>query len=219
MSTIQVFTFNPFQENTYILCDSSKECVIIDPGMSNLDEQDEFRGFIEENNLKPVRLLLTHAHIDHIMGNHYCFLKWGLKPEFHPLDIPTLERGGQSAAMFGIPYDPCPEILPDMSETAVITFGGTELKVLFVPGHAPGHVAFYCAEEHYLIVGDVLFNGSVGRVDLPGCNPGDLVRSIQEKLYVLPDETQVYPGHGPKTTIGTEKTGNAFVRVNSQNLI
>jgi hydroxyacylglutathione hydrolase len=219
MSRIQVFTFNPFQENTYLIWDHSRECVIIDPGASDRAERETLSGFIQENDLKPVRLLNTHCHIDHVLGNDYVFRTWGLKPEFHRLDIPTLERGIQSSAMFGIPYDPSPEAGRFIEEGEEIRFGQTTLKTLFVPGHAPGHIAFYNEADSYLIAGDVLFNGSVGRVDLPGCNPQDLVDSIQQKVYLLPDETTVCPGHGPQTTIGREKISNSFVRMNDQNLV
>jgi hydroxyacylglutathione hydrolase len=219
MSRIQVFTFNPFQENTYLIWDHSRECVIIDPGMFDSSEREILTQFIAENDLKPVRLLNTHCHIDHVLGNDFVYRKWGLKPEFHKLDVPTLERGIQSSAMFGIPYDPSPEAGRFIVDGEEIAFGQTLLKTLFVPGHAPGHIAFYCEEDSYLIAGDVLFNGSVGRVDLPGCNPADLVESIQKKVYLLPSDTTVCPGHGTQTTIGREKISNSFVRENDQNLI
>ncbi|MEY3397784.1 MAG: hypothetical protein RL220_378 [Bacteroidota bacterium] len=219
MLHIQTFTFNPFQENTYVIHTPDGECIIVDPGMSNTAEENSLATYISEHNLRPVRLLLTHAHIDHILGNEFVHRKYHLLPEMHEAEISVLERAPQSAQLFGISYSDSPK--PDnlLKEGDTFSIGGYQFGVLFVPGHAPGHLAFYCAELSVVISGDVLFEGSVGRVDLPGCNAADLLNSIQKKMYALPEDTQVLPGHGAPTTIGAEKRSNYFVRENDQNLI
>lgn len=214
----QVFTFNPFAENTYVLWDESGECAIVDPGMSDASEERELHSFITAKALKPVLLLNTHCHIDHILGNAWCAERYGLELHAHRLDLATLERGVQSAMLFGVNYAPSPMPAFFVDEGDLLRFGHTALEVLFVPGHAPGHVAFVHRPSAVVVSGDVLFLGSVGRVDLPGCNAQDLVQSIQQKLYKLPDDYTVLPGHGPSTTIGREKSLNDFVRLLEQNL-
>ncbi len=209
---IAQFTFNPFSENTYVLYDESRECVIIDPGMTDDDEDRILFDFLQENGLAPKMVLNTHCHIDHILGNASSCEKFGIELYAHKLDIETLKRGPVSSAMFGVPYRESPLPHHFIDEGEQIKFGNTTLDILFLPGHAPGHVVFIHHEDKVVIGGDVLFKGSVGRVDLPGCNAGDLVNSIQKKLYKLADDYVVYPGHGPETTIGEEKKNNVFVR-------
>ena len=209
---VAIFTFNPFAENTYVLYDATKECVIFDPGCSNKDEQDQLVDFISANGLKPVKLVNTHCHIDHVLGNMFVSEKYGLPLISHEGEKSVLAMQPQISMMYGLPYDPSPEITQFLDDGDVLTFGNTELKVLFTPGHSPASISFYNEEAGIVIGGDVLFQGSIGRTDLPGGDFDTLAKSIKEKLYVLPDDVVVYCGHGPSTTIGVEKRTNPFVR-------
>ena len=211
MLTVKFFTFSPFSENTYVLHDESNECAIIDAGCYTAQEQAILKDYISDKKLKPVLLLSTHSHIDHITGNRFVFDTYGLKPIIHKMDLPTLEAQERVCQMYQLNYDPSP--MPDkyVEEGDVLTFGNTHLKVLYTPGHAPGHIVFYNEENNLVINGDVLFKGTIGRTDLPGGNFADLEKSIKTKLYTLPDETTVYAGHGPVTNIGHEKAHNMFV--------
>lgn len=211
MITVKIFTFNAYSENTYVLYDETSQCVIIDPGMYEGFEQNELASFIRQQNLKPVLLLNTHCHLDHVFGNKFVFDTYGLKPTFHIGELPILEAvPGYAPSMGFSRYEISP--LPDefLSETGTITFGNSILELIFAPGHSPAHLCFYSKEDHILIGGDVLFYGSIGRSDLPGGNHQQLIQNISDKLFVLPDETKVYPGHGPATTIGFEKNHNPF---------
>jgi hydroxyacylglutathione hydrolase len=211
MANIQSFVNNPYQENTYILYDDSGECAIIDPGMETAAEQNAVVNFIRANNLKPVLLLNTHCHIDHVLGNKFIFDQYGLKPKFHAGELPLLEAVIAYAPSMGFRYEPSP--VPDeyLPETGSINFGNTELDLIFAPGHSPAHLCFYDKEANLLVGGDVLFRGSIGRTDLPGGNFTQLIDNIQQKLFALPDDCTVYPGHGPETTIGYEKQTNPFL--------
>jgi len=211
MLHIAKFTFNPFQENTYVVHDGS-DAILIDPGCWNVTEQHELEQYIEENGLTPKKLVLTHAHIDHILGNSWVHSRYGLLPEMHKADLPLLRNGPKQASMFGVPLDPSPEPTHFIEEGDVITLGGRDLHVLFVPGHAPGHIAFYNKEQKFVINGDVLFMNSIGRTDLPGGDLDTLLKSIREQLFPLGDDVKVYCGHGPETTIGMEKRSNPFLR-------
>jgi hydroxyacylglutathione hydrolase len=208
---IAIFTFNPFLENTYILYDDSKDCVIFDPGCSNSDEQQQLTDFIESNDLIPVKLINTHCHIDHVLGNKFVSDKYSLPLISHKGESVVLAMGPQVSTMYGVPYDPSPEITIFLDDGDNVTFGKTALKVLFTPGHSPASISFYNEEDGIVISGDVLFQGSIGRTDLPGGDFDTLAKSIKEKLYVLPDDVVVYSGHGPSTTIGIEKRTNPFV--------
>ncbi len=206
------FTFNPFSENTYVLYSDNKECIIFDPGCSNADEESTIITFLNEKNLVPQRLLLTHAHIDHVMGVRFISRKFGLKPELHILDLPIYETAGSIAKMYGLPFQqgPAPDYFLEESNT--IDIDGQQLSILFTPGHSPGSICYYSASNNFIISGDVLFNGSIGRTDLPGGDFNTLSNSIKSKLYVLPENTRVFAGHGESTTIGNEKLNNPFVR-------
>jgi hydroxyacylglutathione hydrolase len=208
------FTFNPFSENTYVVFDDTKEAIIIDPGMADSDENELLFEFIEEQGLKPVKIINTHCHLDHILGNAAAVDKYNIPIYCHKSELPMLERAGAASLMWNVPYNLSPNPSGFLEEGDVVSFGQTELEVLFVPGHAPGHIALVCHKERLVLAGDVLFRGSVGRVDLPMCNAADLVRSIQQKMYTLPNDYTVYSGHGPETTIGYEKEHNSFVRPN-----
>lgn len=210
MLKVQSFVFNPFQENTYILFDETNECVIIDPGCGDEDENKILSSFIEKNKLTVKLLLNTHCHIDHVLGNYFVKEKFKVKFLMHEADLPVLKAVKVYAPNYGIAQ--YTEAEPDgfLKESDIVQFGNQSLKVLFVPGHAPGHIAFYDEVNQIVIGGDVLFYNSIGRTDLPGGNYEQLINSIHQKLFTLPDDVTVYPGHGPETTIGIEKKTNPF---------
>ncbi len=206
-------TFNPFQENTYLVSDENGECVIIDPGCYETHEKEALKAYVESEGLSPIGLLNTHCHIDHVLGNAFVARTWGLGLEMHKDDLTTLKSVSNYCHLYGFDaYELSPEPKKFLEAGDVISFGNTELEVLFVPGHAPGHIAFVNHAEAYVINGDVLFNGSIGRTDLPGGDINVLEKSIREVMYALPDNYTVYCGHGPETTIGQEKRSNAFFR-------
>jgi glyoxylase-like metal-dependent hydrolase (beta-lactamase superfamily II) len=211
MVTIHSFTFNPIGENTYILFDETKQCVIIDPGCYDDAERNTLSNFITDNDLTPVKLLNTHCHLDHVFGNGFVAKKYNLKLEIHQLDQVVLDNFIISANLYGMNADPSPQPSVYLNEGDTIIFGNTTLEILFTPGHSPGSITFYNREQSFMIVGDVLFNGSVGRSDLPGGNHQTLINSIKNKLLPLGDNFKVYSGHGPATTIGWERNNNPFL--------
>lgn len=213
MITLKRFAFNPFQVNAYILSDETGECIIIDAGMQDDNEENIIVEYINNHKLKPVSLLLTHAHIDHILGNQFIADKYGLRLSAHKDSVPFLENAIAHASTFGLNLDKVKEIDDFIDEGKDITFGNSSLKILYTPGHADGSVCFYSPKDNFVITGDVLFNQSIGRTDLPTGDYDILQNSIWEKLFTLPDETVAYPGHGPETTIGSEKVNNPFVAI------
>jgi hydroxyacylglutathione hydrolase len=210
MLQVQAFPNNPFQENTYIVYEENGDCAIIDPGMSNSTEQNTVVNFIKQHQLTPVMLLATHCHIDHVLGNKFVFDQYGLKPQFHKGELHLLTDAPSRAAQFGMRYELSP--MPDtfLEDTGTIKLAGSTLELIFAPGHSPAHLCFYAPQENFLIAGDVLFRGSIGRTDLPGGDFKTLINNIEQKLFPLPDDCIVYPGHGPDTTIGYEKDTNPF---------
>jgi hydroxyacylglutathione hydrolase len=210
--TVEKFTFNDFQENTYIVHDGEK-CVIIDPGCYDKSEQKELSDFIADHKLSPVAVLLTHAHIDHVLGLAYILETYSLDFYQHKIDVETLERVADYAHVYGfsgyVPATTPATHLLKGGET--ISFGKINFEVIFTPGHAPGHVVFYNREGKFVINGDVLFRGSFGRYDLPGGDLSVLKKSISTKMFTLPEETKVYCGHGDETTIGHEKRSNPIM--------
>lgn len=211
MITIDCFTFNGFQENTYVLRDETNECVIIDPGCYTSSEQQQLHDFILKNQLTPVKLLNTHCHIDHILGNKYVATTFNVGLEMHEKDLPTLHATTEYGHLYGFTVDPSPEPSLFLKEGDVVKFGNSVLDVLFVPGHAPGHIVFVNHKQKFVINGDVLFYGSIGRTDLPGGNHDTLINSIKTKMFALDDDYTIYTGHGPSTTIGFEKANNPFL--------
>jgi hydroxyacylglutathione hydrolase len=210
---VQSFTFGPFQENTYIAYNEEKTAVIIDPGCSNSYEEQQLVDFIESNNLEIKALLSTHCHIDHIFGNAFVLNKYKVDYYIHELDLPVLERGERSAQVYGIQgFTPSPQPTNFLKDNEVISFDNLNFKVIFGPGHAPGHVAFYSEENHFAISGDILFKGSFGRVDLPGGDLETLKQTIHNRFFTLPEQTIIYSGHGPETTIGVEKKTNYILQ-------
>jgi hydroxyacylglutathione hydrolase len=213
MLTVQAFTFNPVQENTYILYNENKDCCIIDPGCYFASEEKALTDFVQTAGLKPVLLLNTHCHLDHIFGNRFIQKTYGLNLHIHKLEEPVLERGPDSGKLWQLPFENYDGELVFIKEGEDIRMGNDVLQVLFTPGHSPGSVSFYNKEEKFIIAGDVLFNGSIGRTDLPGADFATLEESIRTKLYTLPEDVIVYPGHGESTTIGDERKGNPFVKM------
>jgi hydroxyacylglutathione hydrolase len=210
MISIKTLVFNPFSENTYLLYDETKECIIIDPGCYTPEEQDSLKNIIEQESLKMVGLLNTHCHIDHVLGNAFVKNTYNLALQIPVEDAQTLAAVPSYAATYGFPDYEHTDADHFIQPNQTISFGQSEIKALFVPGHTAGHVAFVNKNEKVCIGGDVLFDGSIGRTDLPGGNFDVLIRSIREQLFNLPDDTVVYPGHGPTTTIGHEKHSNPF---------
>ena len=221
MLAVTSFTFSPVQENTYILYNEQKQCCIIDPGCYFPEERDELKTGIEKTGLTPVLLLNTHCHLDHVFGNKFIYDTWGLHLHLHQKEKPVLDFAPQSGLMYQLPFDNYDGPLVYLKEGNNLTLPfsingegkGDELEIRFTPGHSPGSVSFYHEAGGFIIGGDVLFNGSVGRTDLPGGNMGTLINSIQTQFFTLPDETKVYSGHGPMTTVGFEKMNNPFVKL------
>ncbi|MBD5190406.1 MAG: MBL fold metallo-hydrolase [Bacteroidales bacterium] len=207
------FGFSLFGINTYVVYSpDSKECAIIDPGMINDEERKAIDNFIEKNGLKVKYLINTHLHIDHCIGNSYIEKKYGVKGMAHPADLMLGSILSSQAQMFGLPFkvDDITDV-NELKEGDVISLGNGKLNVIHVPGHAPGHIALYDKEDKFLIDGDILFEGSIGRTDLPGGNYQNLAYGIVNKLFTLPDDVTVFPGHGSQTTIGREKESNPYV--------
>ena len=210
--TVKKFTFNPFQENTFVVHDGNN-CVIIDPGCYQPHEREELITFIDQNGLEPKAVLLTHAHLDHIFGCDFISKHYGLDVYMHELDVFTLEMGERSATTYGIPGFVQPETPSHLLQGGeTLTFGSMVFEVKFTPGHCVGHVVFVNHHENFVINGDVLFAGSFGRTDLPGGDMDTLKRSIFDVMFSLPDAMTVYSGHGPETTIGHEKQTNYILQ-------
>jgi hydroxyacylglutathione hydrolase len=211
MINVHYFAFGPFQENTYILWDETKECIILDPGNNNNSENKKLSAFISEKQLTPKRLILTHAHIDHINGNKYVFDTYDLLPEVHKDDVYFIEKHLATANMYGIPAEQSPMPKAFINEGDIISFGNSSLNTLHTPGHSPGSISYYNLEDKFIIGGDVLFYGSIGRTDLPLGHHDTLIKSIKEKLFPLGDNMKVYSGHGMPTSIGFERMNNPFL--------
>ena len=212
MTQIKSFEVNYFSENTYLVYDETGEAVLIDCGCMRAEEEQELVRFITDNKLTLKRYLCTHLHLDHIFGNEFVYRTFGLTPEAHRADVEQLPTAEEQAKAFGLPLHiknvPVEKYL---TGGEVISFGTSELQVLSVPGHSPGSVAFYNRKNGFVIVGDALFAGSIGRTDLWGGNHEILVAAIRDKLLSLPDETVVYCGHGPETRIIDEELNNPYL--------
>ena len=208
---IAIFTFNPFSENTYVLYDETKDCVIVDPGCSTEEEQSQLTDFIAQQSLVPVHLVNTHCHIDHVLGNKFVADRYGLPLTSHAGEQVVLDAQLMVSQMYGISYLRSPDIKVFLDQDDILSFGNTSLKVLFTPGHSPASISLYNHESLQLIAGDVLFDGSIGRTDLPGGDFKTLIDSIKSKFLVLDDKVIVYSGHGDLTTIGKERRSNPFL--------
>ena len=209
MLKIKTFVFNPVMENTYLLYDETQEAAIIDCGASNEKEQKQLADFIKENKLNLRRLLNTHLHFDHVMGNEFIYDAYGLKPEYHKAEesISAFKRLNEIFAP--IKYKSI-EAGRFIEHEEIIVFGNTRLKALFTPGHSSGGLSFYSEKDRCVFTGDTLFHHDVGRTDLPGGNHKELIQSINNHLFTLPDNTVVYPGHEQPTTIEEEKLNNPY---------
>ena len=211
MFQIKVFTFNPVHENTYVLYNQYLECIIIDPGCYFDAEKEELKSFINLNKFQPKILLNTHCHLDHVFGNKFIADEYKVTLKTHLLEKQVLEMAPTSGLMFNLPFDNYQGDVIFLEEDDIISLREDQLKVIHAPGHSPGSICFYCEKQHFIIGGDVLFQNSIGRTDLPFGSHEDLIKNIKGKLYTLPDNVTVYPGHGPATTIGIEKKENPFL--------
>lgn len=211
MIKVHKFTFNSFQENTYIVYDETGECIIVDPGCYESYEKEELESYIRDNKLKPVKLINTHSHVDHILGNNFVINTFNIGLYLHEKGLAFHKHSKDHGTVFGMnvedPIDPAGYL----KEGDIIKFGNSELEVLYTPGHVDGHICLLSDEGRFVIVGDVLFNMSIGRTDLPSGDYDMLMRNIIEKLMILPDDYTVYPGHMAETTIGFEKANNPFL--------
>ncbi len=212
MITIKQFTFNPVQENTYVLYNEENKALIIDPGCYFSNEENELKSFIEDNKLTPVQLLNTHCHLDHVFGNKFVATQYGLELYIHPEEEKMLKRAPESGQMWGLTFENYEGALHFLNEGDTIQLGNDVLEILLTPGHSPGSICFYNAAQKFIIGGDVLFYESIGRTDLPYGDHETLLTSIREKLFTLPDDVKVYNGHGRATTIGHEKKNNPFLQ-------
>ena len=217
MLQVKSFVFNPFQENTFVLYDETRECAIIDPGCSDENENAQLRDFIKKEKLLVKLLLNTHCHIDHVLGNRFVKETYKVNLLIHRTEEPVLKAAEVYAPSYGFHDYQHQPANGWLEEGDFLMIGNQTFEVLFVPGHSPGHVAFYSEKNRVLIGGDVLFYNSIGRTDLPGGNHQTLINSIHTKLFTLPDHVKVFAGHGPETTIGFEKKTNPFCAVNNIN--
>ncbi len=212
MLTVEAFTFNPFSENSYVIINNKKQCWFVDPGMCDAEENKAMNAFIIENQLSPQGVINTHAHIDHILGVQALKDKYKITFGLHKTELPVLSMAQASAAMFGVSLTEVP--VPDwfIKEGQPLKLGDDTLEVFYTPGHSPGSISFYYPEGNWVLAGDVLFQGSIGRTDLPGGDFNTLIKSIRTHLFTLPDNTIVLSGHGDATTIGDEKRYNPFLK-------
>ena len=212
MLTVQSFTFNPVSENMYVVYNEKGDAIIIDPGCYFSEEQRSLQTFIEEKKLKPIQLINTHCHLDHVFGNKWVHKTYGLELHIHPQEKQVLDFAPQSAQRWGLSIDNYSGPIHFIDESNIISIGDDLFSILLTPGHSPGSISFYCEKQGFVISGDVLFKESIGRTDLPGGDFDTLIESIQTKLFTLPPTTLVYNGHGSTTTIGHEIKHNPFLR-------
>ncbi len=212
MLSIKKFIFNPFSENTYLLWDNKTlETMIIDPGCSDGEEENQLFNFIESNKLIPKYLVNTHCHIDHVLGVNSILKKYKIKYLAPEGDLPLLNHAVSQAEMFGLRIQEIKNSDEFLSEDSILFLGDERIQCLFTPGHTPGEYCLYSPTNKICITGDVLFQHSIGRTDLWGGNYNQLINSIKTKLFTLPDEVVIYPGHGEVSTIGDEKKFNPFL--------
>ena len=212
MLQIKIFTFSPIQENTYLLFNEHKNAILIDPGCYSIEEKNELKKYLDDNGLILKMLINTHCHLDHVFGNKWVNETYNLKPIIHKNEEVMLRYAAMAGEKWGLPFDNYEGEVEYLKEDDIFTLDDDELHVIEAPGHSPGHVCLYSKQQNFIIGGDVLFYESIGRTDLPMCNHADLITNIKTKLFILPDKTIVYPGHGDATTIGHEKENNPFVQ-------
>lgn len=209
---IKQFTFNPFQENTYLAYDETGEAIIIDAGCYTPSEAAEVKQFTDENKLTVKLLVNTHCHIDHILGINVLRDIYKVDCYAHREELPMLQMAPQHAMMFGLVIDTIPQVEKTVDEGDTISFGNSSFKVIHTPGHTLGGICLYSAKDRILITGDTLFQGSIGRTDLSGGNYDSIIDSINSKLLSLPDDVMIFPGHGEFSTIGKERVSNPFLK-------
>lgn len=211
MINVRTFTFNMFQVNTYVISNETGECIIIDPGCYIQPETSKLKNYIEKNDFKPIMLINTHCHVDHILGNKFVFEEYGLKPLIHKEELVILTSANEYSKMLNLPdpESPFPEIF--LEDNQIIIFGSSNLEVILTPGHTPGHISLYNKDNQIIFCGDVLFDGSIGRSDLPGGDYMQLIKSIKTRILPLGDDIKVYSGHGEPTTTGKERKTNPFL--------
>lgn len=212
MFQLKAFAFNPLQENTYLLYNEQKQALIIDPGCYFEEERETIAEFIESNQLELTYLLNTHCHLDHVFGNKWIYEQYHTILHLHPLEVNVLGMAPASGLMWGISFDNYKGSYKYLNPGDQIWLGKDCLDILWLPGHSPGHLGFYCKQQNFIVSGDVLFRESIGRTDLPGGDMQTLIASIKNQMWLLPDETIVYSGHGPSTTIQYEKRNNPFLK-------
>lgn len=212
MLKVKVFTFSPIKENTYVLYNEQGKAIIIDPGCYSIEEQETLRNFLTKESLTPVQLLNTHCHLDHVFGNKWVYDTYQTPLYIHPDEEVMLQYAPLSGEKWGLPFTNYSGPIHYLHEGDTIWLENDALKVILAPGHSPASLCFYCEKQQFVIGGDVLFRESIGRSDFPGGNLETLLKSIREQLFVLPDEVEIFPGHGIKTTIGYEKRNNLFLR-------
>ena len=208
---IAQLTFNPFQENTYVVWDDTRECVVIDAGNYSSQEDAALVKFLSEKNLKPVMALNTHGHVDHMLGVNRIKEEYGASFAIHGADRFLIETAPTHGSIYGFRVGEVPATDVDLDGVPEVKFGNTVLKVIHTPGHTPGHVCYYEPESRTLFSGDTLFKESIGRTDLPGGDYGWIMRSIIDRLLPLGGDVKFYPGHGPSSTIGHEMLYNPFI--------
>jgi len=206
--------FNPYEVNTFIISASDGQCAIVDPACCSPDEQATLKKYIDDNGLRPVWLINTHGHFDHVIGNAYVCKTWQqVKSAAHRDDLFLMENAYRQGEMFGFTVEQPPTPTVFLTDDEIIKLGDdVNLHVRHIPGHSPGSIVIHAPEQNWVIVGDVMFYGSIGRTDLPGGNYELLISGIERKLMALPPETKVYTGHGPETTIGRERKHNPFLK-------
>jgi hydroxyacylglutathione hydrolase len=211
MITVKTFIFNPFQENTYLLYDETKECIIVDAGCYTQSERAELEDFINQNQLEPKFAIITHGHIDHILGNAFIKERFNIEILGQPEDLFLIQSAVNHALMFGLSIDDVPSIDRNINDGDVLKFGNSTLRVIHTPGHSLGGICLYSDTDNFVITGDTLFRESIGRTDLPGGNYNQIIETIKTKLLSLSENVKVYPGHGEPSTIGWERGNNPYL--------
>jgi hydroxyacylglutathione hydrolase len=212
MLHVKCFTFNAFSENTYIVYNDAKQCIIIDPGMYGKAECLQLFSFIEKNELTPLQVVNTHCHLDHVFGVNDCIIQYKIPFTFHRLEQQVYDWAAAAGQKYGVPISATPPANYFISESDTIQIGKDILEIRLAPGHSPGHVVFYNKEANFVIAGDVIFQLSIGRTDLPGGDLNTLIQSIHTQIFTLTPTTVIYSGHGPSTTVGFEQMNNEWVR-------
>jgi glyoxylase-like metal-dependent hydrolase (beta-lactamase superfamily II) len=211
MIQIETLTYNSFQVNTYLVWDETGDCMVVDPAFHSTEETASFDNVLSGRGLLLKGQVNTHGHVDHLLGVRHIREKYGLTFRAHDQEEKNVKRAPLMGEVFGLKLDPVESIEASIQDGELISIGNHQLRALLVPGHSPGSLAFYSEEGGFVITGDALFHGSIGRTDLPGGDYDQLIQSIRSRLLTLPPETIVYPGHGPSSTIGEEKAGNPFL--------